>query len=166
MEIFEERLLEIIDDNITNALYRLANLYVNCTVSEREIIRKNWDFNREWEWPGAYKLACKIEGKPDPIIKVRNSLIIDSIADGKDNDYRENLIHMGIIYLSAPYVGLNPDQLFEEIAQISTPKFASALRQFYLRKPEDKSLDAWCLKEEKTKEGVKFISTLTFKRDT
>ncbi len=54
---FEERLFNIIDDKSSNALYRLAELYVNCSDSEREEIRKNWDFNRDWDWPGVYTLT-------------------------------------------------------------------------------------------------------------
>lgn len=157
---FEEELLEIVCDEGPNALYDLADLYRRCSDGERQAIRSQWDFGREWSWPTAYSLACNIPGEPEPKVKVLTRLTMESITDFGGPDIRENLMSLGETYLSAPHAGLDPDSIFEEVAVISSDRVASQLREFCARNPEDKSLEAWCLRAIRTWRGVKFVMKL------
>lgn len=155
MQEFENNLISIIDDDSAMASYRLTDLYVNCTESEREEIRTNWDFNRKWIWPQWDILTCKNEGEPNPIIKVKTSLLMNSISSGC-KDYRETLLNFAIVYLSAPLVGLNSDKLFEEVAKVSTKEFALELRNYCKREPHEKSQEAFHFQKEKVENGYRF----------
>jgi len=134
-------------DDRAEASYLIANHYKSSSEAQRESMRIDWDYGREWIWPDGRTLAMRTPEQRSCAEKIRTVLIMHSIDERTYfYDYRDGLIAFCGIYHSAKEIGLDPDKLFEEVAEISSEKFALELRKFIGRSDEDKSLDAFGFK--------------------
>lgn len=124
------------------AYYDLVELYKNSTETDREYIRNNWDFGKEWIYPDPTKLACLLPDEPSNLTRICASLTYYAIA-GQSKDFRENLIDYCVIYNSALDMRLDAREIFMDIARISLPSIASGFASFINRADEDKAPGAF-----------------------
>lgn len=135
------------------AYYLLVKLFKQGPDEFRELIRECWDFGVEWIYPNVKRLACRINERYSPIDKIQASLVYDSIEDLRQEDPKDKLVALSVIYHSCIAAGIDPQAQFEEVALISSPKIALMLRDFIKRKDEDKSMEAFLLAAEKNSDG-------------
>lgn len=129
--------------------FRLALYYKQVSSDEREQIRKDWDYNVEWDYPNPRRLACSVNEQKSCRERIEASLIYDSLENFKIEDINDKLIGLAVIYHSCIEAGLDPKYEFEYIASLSSYKFAKFLRDFIKRSPKDKSLKAFFLKSQR-----------------
>lgn len=127
------------------AYYQLVKLFKQGSDEVRGLIRECWDFDVEWIYPNVRRLACSINERYSPIEKIQASLIYDSIEDLRQEDVKDKLVALAVIYHSCLAAGLDPQRQFEEVALISSPKIAGLFRSFINRSVEDKSMEAFLL---------------------
>ena len=152
---FQQQLNQILKDpDPMEAYYKLSDLYCSAHDSQREAIRQKWDFKRSWRLPDQNTFACQIPGERTCEQRILASLIYNSIEDCRF-DWRDNLVSLCQIYHSTIHAGMNPDVLFREVARLSSPETSETIIGFIERTDEDKSLEAFDLKEVTTEEGVR-----------
>jgi len=140
------KLKEIIaQPNREDAYYQLVSLFVDGPEKIREKIRKGWDFGVEWIYPDTRRLACSHNEKRSSRERILASLVYDAIEDLQQEDPKEKLVAFAVIYHSCIAAGLDPQEEFEKIASISSPRIASVFREFINRNPDNKSEDAFML---------------------
>lgn len=127
------------------AYFELVRLFKQETDEFRELVRECWDFGVEWIYPNVKRLACKINERYLPIEKIQASLIYDSIEDLRQEDVKDKLVALAVIYHSCIAAGIDPQKQFEEVALISSPKIANLFRGFINRSDENKSMEAFLL---------------------
>jgi hypothetical protein len=154
-EEFEHQLAAILQyQNPKDAFYRLSDLYFVASAEQREQIRDNFDFKREWEVPDNLTLAAHLTSEPDRELRIRAALILLSLVHIGDD--RDVVVALCPIYHSIKAIGKDADAWFRFFADISSPHLASHLGRFAARKPEDKSLAAFSLESEVTEQGLVF----------
>ena len=152
---FEQRLAEVLGEQIPKeAFYRLSDLYFISSAEQREDIRHDFKYGREWEYPGVRTLAAHLPDEPDRETRIRAMLIALSLVHTGDS--RDTLITLCPIYHSIKAIGKDADAWFRFFADISSPVVASALFDFASRQPEGKSLDAWLWESDVTEQGLVF----------
>ena len=130
----------------------ISRYYMSTSNNERQNIRSKWDFDLKWSYPDQSRLACCIGEYHSTKERIEASLVYYSIEDNKQNQ-RETFVGLALIYHSCLFSDLDPDELFEQVAKVSSERFASVLRQFLLRDPNDKSMEAFLLKSQKNVDG-------------
>lgn len=144
MEVEMLSLSDILDfDDRAEAFYMLVEYYKSASDNERESIRDSWDFNREWTFPDQEVLAIDLPNERSCEERIQASLILDSITEDFRIDSRDTLVGFCPIYHSAIEVGLAPEKLFAEVAEISCSEFALLLQEFISRPDEGKSMKAF-----------------------
>jgi hypothetical protein len=128
------------------AFVRLCALYVSVDQNIRENIRAAWPFARSWRLPNGSNLTFWRDQQFSP----RERIVADLIAltldpEIRQPDFRDELMNLAQTYHSAKVAGLDPDALFYEIAKLSDPTVGRWLSDFADRKPDDKSLQAFCM---------------------
>lgn len=136
-----------------DAYYKLVELYIKGPEQIREQIRKEWDYGAEWIYPNPRRLACLKNEKRSSRERILASLVYDAIEDFRQEDPRDKLVVLAVIYHSCIEAGLNPQEEIETVASISSVKIANFLRDFLKRKHEDKSKEAFMLTTEKNLDG-------------
>ncbi len=136
-----------------DAYFQLVMLFLQGPDQVREQIRLRWDFGVEWIYPNQRRLACSKNEKRSSQERIMASLVYDAIEDLQQEDPKEKLIALTVIYHSCIAAGLDPEKEFERVASISTTKTANFLMDFIKRNPEDKSLDAFMIVSEQNSEG-------------
>ena len=127
------------------AYYKLVDLYIKCSPQEREQIRKDWDYGVKWIYPNPRRLACSKNEKRSCRERILASLLYDSIQNLRYGDIRESLIGLAMLYHSCIIAKLNPREEFEYVASISSPQVEEFFLGFINRKPNEKSMKAFCL---------------------
>jgi hypothetical protein len=152
---FHHRLNEILKyPDPKEAFYKLSDLYRSVNESQREDIRQKWPFTRNWSLPDQNTLACQVPGERACEQRIRASLIYNSIDDCR-SDWRETLVSLCQIYHSAIHAGVNTDEIFREVASLSSTKTAQIVIGFLERSEEYKSPEEFCLKAVTTKGGIR-----------
>jgi hypothetical protein len=72
-------------------------------------------------------------------------------------DPRENIIRLSIIWYVAEKLNIDPMQLFDSVASISSSKAAEYFQEFIKRPKELKSLNAMGLAIKKEGENISFV---------
>lgn len=120
----------------TKAYLDLAEVYMASDPSFRMTVSKYWDFGTEWKFD-----------KTMPILKrTQASLIFYSIAVKQSVDLRDDLMGIATDYHRCVANGLDADQVFRSVAEVSLPFVAGILIDFIEREPEDRNLKAFGLK--------------------
>lgn len=83
------------------------------------------------------------------------ALVAHAVEDFR-YDERENIFRLALVNHVAEKLGESPTVLFGEAEQLSSPRGATALRQFMARPAELKSLRAMRIVEEQTETGVSY----------
>jgi hypothetical protein len=135
------------------AYHELAVLYIKGPEQIREQIRKNWDYGVEWILPDTRRLACSKNEKRSSRERILASLVYDAIENFREEDPRDKLVVLSVIYHSCLEVGLNPQNEFESIASISSEKVAIFFRDFIQRNPKNRSKEAFMLTTKKNSDG-------------
>ncbi len=119
----------------TKAYHELAEAYMSSDPPFRMTVSKYWDFGREWGFD-----------KTLPILKrVRASLIFYSIAVKQSVDFRDDLAGIAMTYHLCAVNGLDAEQVFRSVAEVSLPFVAGMLINFIERSPKDRSMEAFRL---------------------
>jgi hypothetical protein len=133
------------------AFFDLGVLYGQANAEQRRRLRAAWPMKRQWSIPLSRTLLIT-----DPYSsqqRVRARLMLFSLQ-GSQSDVREELIEMSALYHCAARIGLDPQQLFKEIARLSGEEMARHLRDFCHRWPEDRDIKAFGFHEEHTPDGI------------
>lgn len=150
----ELRIDEIVrSQNREEAYYQLVDLFMNASAEVRDRIRQCWDFGVIWNYPSCATLACSKKQTHSCEERIRAALAYYVIEDLRQEDIRDQLVALAMIYNSCHIVNIDPKRIFEEMALVSTPKVATFLREFIARRPEDKSLDAFMLTKRVNADG-------------
>jgi len=132
---------------------RLVRLFANETVSGR---------NRIWEmvnWELSGTLVCYAERMASFGVqeKSRDRLwegLMALVIENHFGDWRDNLMRLAPLYDAARRIGIDPDELFLEVAGLFKNNVAISIKQFTERSPEDKSLKAFDYSETVDADGV------------
>jgi hypothetical protein len=153
-ETYNSRIKPIVElPDREDAYYRLVSLYVEGPEQLREEIRSKWDFGVDWTYPDQTRLACSKNEKRSIQERIMASLVYDAIEDLRQEGYREKLVALAVIYQSCIAAGLDPEEEFEKVASISSPRTALFLKEFIERDPEDKSMKAFMLTRKINSDG-------------
>lgn len=154
-ENFQKWLKNILQEaNPKQAFYELCDLYFVASNEQRNLIRADFDFNRDWEIPNPRTLAAHLADEPDREKRIRASLIALSLYER--SDWRDVLVTICVIYHSIKSVGKDADVWLKFFADLSSPNVASLLWRFSERKPQDKLLSAFGWGEKITDKGLVF----------
>ena len=135
------------------AYYRLVSIYMQGPEEIREEIRKKWDFGVEWIYPNPRRLACSINETHTCRERALELLAYEAIMDLRQGDPRDELMTLAVVYHGCLAAGIDPKNLFSEVASVSSSRTARFLLDFVERSPEDKSLEAFMLVAEKNADG-------------
>jgi hypothetical protein len=129
----------------------LHDLYAQSTDAHRAILReaqKRGELRPQQPWrnPADYDRS-DLKG----LQRVRHGLIAMSIYDSPE--WKDDLRSIAFYYHSAELLGVDPNALLVEIAQMSSPALAKLIRGFVDRPLEAKSLHAWRLHIVQTPSG-------------
>ncbi|MHB0916114.1 MAG: hypothetical protein ACYC5A_11210 [Thermoleophilia bacterium] len=144
--------------NREDAFMMLVDVFLNGTEELREEIRQRWDFGAEWIFPNMKRLACSNNEKWSSKERIVASLVYDAIVDLREEDIKDELVTLAVIYHSCLAAGHDPHKIFGKIAAVSTDKTAAVLRDFVNRNPEDISIEAFMLSTEVNSDGEMEIS--------
>ena len=105
-----------------------------------------------WALPDRYSLAAG--DVPRSIAERRLRDLLTWMALATSPDWRDDLVALAPLYHSTVRLGLDASALFDEVAATAaTPGAAALIRDFPRRRPEDRSLTAFLLREVSTPEG-------------
>jgi hypothetical protein len=154
---FRERLSSITgEEDRRRAFSQLCRLYGSeATAEQREFIRGQWDFGCRWQLPRDDTLTVEAVDSIPPRERVREAMLYHSIENARQ-DYRDNLMSICLIYHSVLRLGLDPGELFGEVAALSTKEMSDLLLSWLRRAPEDQALRAFGWREVTTPEGTRF----------
>lgn len=130
----------------------LYDLYQAATPAQRAAIRQATKAGslqppKHWRNPTDYNRADLTREK-----RQRQRLVAMSISEG-GVDYRDDLMSIAYCYHNLKLMGIDADQVLEELAQLSGPHFANLVLGFVRRSPDQKSLKAFGLEIEQTPAG-------------
>ena len=141
-------ILKIIDASDREGAYmQLANLYINGNEGIREFIYNNWDFGVFWILPNQRQLACNKNQRWSSIERIEASLCY-TVLNATEENLREELIGLALIYNSCLVANLDPTKIFNKIAMIANLESKKVVLNFLDRTDIDKSLIAFHLKSE------------------
>lgn len=135
------------------AYYRLVALFLHGPDEVRDRIREGWDFRAQWVYPDSRRLACSINESHSSRERALASLAYYAIDEKRRSDRRDDLVDLAIIYHACIAGGLDPVEVFEEVASVSSPATAGFFMDFVNRRLEDRSMAAFMLVAEKTPDG-------------
>ena len=135
------------------AFYRLVSIYMRGPEEVREEIRTKWDFGVEWVYPDPRRLACSLNETHSCRERAVALLAYEAIMDLRHSDPRDELMTLAMVYHGCLAAGIDPKNLFSEVASVSSSQTARFLLDFVKRSPEDKSLEAFMLVMETNPEG-------------
>lgn len=152
MNLFFDRLIAVLEaQDRKQAFFDLCELCRQADAEQRDFLRSEWPFEREWFVP--IRQALLLSDSFSSEQRLRAALIRQALVK-EVRDWRDVFVALCAIYHTAVRLGLDPDQLFEETARLSEETMADLLRSFSRCSPEDKSLKAYCYQEESTPEGI------------
>ena len=123
----------------------LAHEYMTRDQSFRDMVTQGWDFNVEWKFLNGCRRASKNNDAGSPEISIRTGLLYYSIAEKNSRDVRDDLMGIAICYHSCLAAGIDPNEMFRSVAEVSTPKVRKLLIDFIERPDEKKSMKAFRL---------------------
>lgn len=94
----------------------------------------------------AERMAILAVRKQSPDLLKKGLLAL--VLEGFKLDPREDIMRLALLDHRAIKIGVNPKQLFEEAATFATGEAIEHLRQFTLRKAQDKSIESMGFSEE------------------
>jgi hypothetical protein len=89
--------------------------------------------------------------------RIRAGLFALILEDNRGGDYRDNVIRFVPLYHAAGKIGVNPDELFSEVASSESNEIAKYIREFTEGSSYAKSLDASLYKEADGSNGVRYV---------
>ena len=128
----------------TKAYHNLAEAYMTSDVDFRLTVSKYWNFDAKWGF----------DRKRPPLPKIRSSLIWYSIAVKDSQDIRDDLRGIAANYHLCSANGLDPDEVFRFVANVSLPFIAQLLIDFINRPLDSKSMDAFGLTQTVLEDGT------------
>jgi len=151
--------------NILRAFLRLEEFYRLADAGQRAAIRKGWPFERRWAVPGLdYSDMDRVIFAPlvghdadglDAQERIEARLVCHAI-NGSEHNVREILMDLCFCYHAGLRAGLDAFSLFETAAAISDAETSCLIHSFLRRKPEDKSLWAFGVREDLIGNGIAF----------
>jgi hypothetical protein len=130
----------------------LCDLYVACEPEQRAALRRDVAGGllrgpTTWRFPTAYFRSDLTTAQ-----RARQLMIRKSITGG-GADHRDDLCDLAWCYHTLRVLGLDAPAFFEMIGRLSDPAFATFVRAFVGRSPENNSLEAFGLRIVETSDG-------------
>ena len=155
-DAYSTALLNILwDKDPRRAFLSLARLFVEADPVERALIRSAWDFGKEWDIPRIREESDRLVFGPvaDNTSEVLpTAILVHLILRGPEDDAREDIAHIGLIYHCALETDVDPEALFGQVAVVAGEPFSSYLNDFLRRPPTERSL--WSMGYRKRRVGV------------
>ena len=160
-EEYSPKLLAILwNKDKRRAFVDLAALFVDSTEVDRAVIRAEWDFGREWSIPRIREIDedhvafGPVEGVDESGNGAEARLLailVYLILRGPEEDMREDIAHIALVYHIALEADVDPEALFARVAAVAGEPIATYLNDFQRRSPVDKSL--WSMGYRKRRVG-------------
>ncbi|MDR2643425.1 MAG: hypothetical protein LBC74_11600 [Planctomycetaceae bacterium] len=128
------------------AYIHLSETYWKSSESIRNMIRKQWNFGIHWKIPNIIPPLHTKRTDVEQEIIIRANLLYFSISDKEGLEENDMLIDIAIIYHQCLFIGVDPTEFFDSVAEESTYKAKKLLTNFIKRSKADKSMEAFCLK--------------------
>lgn len=138
-----EELLDRRDD--PSAALELTKRFLSATDSERTEVVRAWNPLLVWATPNPWRLACASERPGDSRERILVNLLFQALHIPSAGDIRESIMGLAVAFNSCELAGLNPVEVFEEVAQAVRGSAGNELLAFAKRDPEDRSMDAFAL---------------------
>jgi hypothetical protein len=125
------------------ATIEVTELWLRASQAERDAIVAGWNWGVRWVYPPPLRLACTVGETGSCLQRIRAGLWLTWIEDPEEP--REQTIFFCAAYHSCLFAGLDPDQVFNELANTLPAKSGEVLRRFCQRSVADKALSAFAL---------------------
>jgi hypothetical protein len=151
----ELRKKDDVPGELTAFLDEHFELYYTATPEECQKIRESFAINREFEdflLSYAQNIANRIHSADDVVLLKRGLVALSLENSGRD--FRDTLITLADLYVSAESVGIDPKPLFIEVAEISSkerPRGGTTPLEKTLR-----NLDTYAIVQERRAKGKNF----------
>ncbi len=122
----------------------LCELYIACEACHRDQIRADVASGVLKDPPSWRDPTDCSRLKTPREQRHKQQLILHSIR-GAGKDFRDDLCGFAFTYHNLLLIGVDADAFFERVASLSDETFGGFVRSFVRRKPEDKSMKAFCL---------------------
>jgi len=146
------------------AFIKLAELFVDTADVERARIRSEWDFGREWSVPRirvvdedhvAFGPVEGVDADGHSSEQLLLAILVGLILRGPDDDMREDIAHIALVYHCALEAGVDPNLFFARVATVAGEPIGKYLNDFLRRPALDKSL--WSMGYRKRRSGTDII---------
>lgn len=118
--------------------------FLNAPSGERAEVIRSWDPALEWSLPNPWRLACTDETPGTPEERIRTDLLFQTL-DLSDVDVRESIMGLAVAYNSCRLAGIDPNPVFEEIANAVGGVASQVLQDFSSRDADDQSMESFML---------------------
>lgn len=139
------------DPDRAAASVKLGAAFVDGTPDERFSVFEQWPFGVEWAYPTLSRLACVRGEKYPPGDRIIASLVLDALEGVLET--RENLVALSATYRSCELASVSPAELFGLVADALPFELGQSLRDFLLRRPEERALAEFLLVERANEDG-------------
>lgn len=136
-----ESLIKMQDRSL--ASIKLAETFMKASSQERAVIIAGWDFNVEWQYPSPCRLACMQGELATPKERIIASLIL--FALDSYYEYYDQILFLSIVHHSCYIAGLDPHEIFAEVATALKIPAASIMLAFDARDESQKSMQEFML---------------------
>lgn len=123
------------------ATIELAERWRAASQAERDAVVAGWDWGVKWSYPPIGRMACIMGETGTPLERIRAALLLNWLESHEE--VREQLIFLCEAYHSCALAGLDPDQVFQEVAGTLPPNAGEFLLRFSRRSDADKALEAF-----------------------
>lgn len=122
---------------------QLAEQWRSASRLEREAIVAGWSWGVRWSYPPVGRFACTVGETRTPLQRIRAALLLSWLESHQEA--REQAMFLCEIYNSCLFAALDPDRVFEEVANMLPWDAGEVLIRFSRRSAADKALTAFGL---------------------
>lgn len=140
---------------------KLVRLFRDAPESERRHFFKRRDEDTSWFLIAFAERTASLAVREKSRDRVLDGLLALIIEDYRV-DPRDNLTRLAVLYDAAARIGASPEELFAEAASFASNAVARSLVEFPMRRPADRSLQAFFYKGVEGPEGFRYELDVPF----
>ncbi len=123
------------------ATIQLAEHWRSGSRLEREAIVAGWSWGVHWAYPPAGRLACTVGETGTPLQRIRAALLLNFLEIHQEA--RQQAVFLCEVYNSCLFADLDPDRVFDKVANMLPSNAGEILLRFSRRSAADKALAAF-----------------------
>jgi len=122
--------------------------------SEQDAIRRDWNYDAEWDFPPVRKLALSRE---DLVVSrnVQTALGYSSIVDFEP-DWRDHVVLLGVCWHALGASGVPAEPMFQKLSLASSSTGASRFADFLARPQSERELRKFGWEAFETADGLEY----------